>query len=240
MARERHAAPAVMGFPADAEPVDGIPVEQAGISHASNPHAIVIGTAVRHEFHSASNPQRESEASSSNAADTAEFKPLEPHERPSSTNTDELHRHSLQPNSRPTVTATLIPVEAPPEPSFEQRQRDHMEAASREAFRLLSQGSRHAVVIARPPEGSELPTLIAQQMPNGSFVVQEVPVTVPYQCTTGWVLFFVGFIMPPAWLVGAFLPFCTHDQNDRRASVLNSLAFVIFIFLLIGLASTIQ
>ncbi len=173
------------------------------------------------------------------------------------------------------ITATLIPVRAPPEPppqifvhsaSTPHEQMMHLlstQSGNRwDVWRRLVNAPPSSltvfnrtgtVIIASPPPDSGLPTLVAQQMPDGTFLVQEIPVrwegallhhhvgssNVP-RCTSptssqrvgsssssasycprcGW----CGRASFPPLLdlhciptvqVGTFLPFCTHNHNDR-------------------------
>eukprot|EP00877_Chromochloris_zofingiensis_P004449 jgi/Chrzof1/14004/Cz08g20250.t1 len=60
---------------------------------------------------------------------------------------------------------------------------------------------------------------VATEYPDGTTIVQEVPVHSPYKWSTGWILLALGFIMPICWVVGAFLPFCSRNINDKRAAM---------------------
>jgi uncharacterized membrane protein len=57
-------------------------------------------------------------------------------------------------------------------------------------------------------------------------------------CSIGWVLFAVGWLLPICWMVGVFLPFCTKSRNDRRASYASGIMLIIYIVLIVALATT--
>eukprot|EP00195_Chlamydomonas_chlamydogama_P016131 CAMPEP_0202894126 /NCGR_PEP_ID=MMETSP1392-20130828/3579_1 /ASSEMBLY_ACC=CAM_ASM_000868 /TAXON_ID=225041 /ORGANISM="Chlamydomonas chlamydogama, Strain SAG 11-48b" /LENGTH=255 /DNA_ID=CAMNT_0049578707 /DNA_START=317 /DNA_END=1084 /DNA_ORIENTATION=- len=162
-------------------------------------------------------------------------------------------------DNRPTVTATFIPVapveQHPVQPLVAPAQPRVPEPRQRWAQQQWEPGQEvplstvlppgvmagppgTTMVIATAPPGSGMPTLVAQQLPNGTVVVQEIPVHVPFECTCGWILFGFGFICPLCWLIGTFLPFCSENTNDRRAAVGSSIAFIIFVFVIVGLAAT--
>lgn len=56
---------------------------------------------------------------------------------------------------------------------------------------------------------------------------------VPCACTAGWVLFGLGFLFTPCWLVALCLPCCTKSVNDKRAAIASAVAFMTTVVLLL-------
>jgi hypothetical protein len=48
------------------------------------------------------------------------------------------------------------------------------------------------------------------------------------ECTAGWVLFGVGWVVPLCWLIGIFLPLCTKNKNDKRAAIGSGVMIVVY------------
>ena len=61
--------------------------------------------------------------------------------------------------------------------------------------------------------------MAATVFPDGTGVVQEVPVHTPFRWSTSWVLLAAGFLFPVLWVACVLLPYFTKDVNDRRASL---------------------
>ncbi|GBF94607.1 hypothetical protein Rsub_06722 [Raphidocelis subcapitata] len=84
------------------------------------------------------------------------------------------------------------------------------------------------------------PGKAAEPSPTGPVApmqVQGVPVAgarVPCACSAGWILFGLGFLFSPAWIVGAMLPLCHKGHvNDKRAAIACGVALATFVLLIL-------
>jgi hypothetical protein len=55
------------------------------------------------------------------------------------------------------------------------------------------------------------------------------------ECTLGWVLFGLGWLIPICWVVGALLPCCSSDRNDRKAAIASRIMWLIFCVILVSI-----
>uniref|UniRef100_A0A383V3D1 Uncharacterized protein n=1 Tax=Tetradesmus obliquus TaxID=3088 RepID=A0A383V3D1_TETOB len=69
-------------------------------------------------------------------------------------------------------------------------------------------------------------------VPRRAIQVSAVPDRGGCSCTAGWVLFGVGFVFPICWIVGAFLPLCAKNKNNRRAAIGSGVMIAVYAILL--------